>query len=320
MGKYVNQVIKRRANFLRAIREYFWQENVVEVDTPIMSQFGNSDPALLNFLSKFNGPGDLFNQTTYLITSPEYHMKRLLARDSGSIYYLGKVFRDGELSKKHTPEFTMLEWYRVEYDLFDLAKEVIKIIRLLSGQNIPVQEYSYLNLFLEKLSINPFIVESDGLKQILDNHGVHLAFEPKTKDEYLDLIMSHIIEPSLDPNAIIVLHSYPASQASLAKITEDCQGNSIGKRFEVYWQGLELANGYEELTDPVEQRRRFEHENIMRQAYGLSAIEIDELFLQEMEKMPQLVSGVAMGIDRLLMAIDGVKNINDVILFAFEDS
>lgn len=320
MEKDVSQKIKRRANLLRAIREYFWQENVTEVDTPIMSQFGNSDPALLNFMSKFNGPGTLFNQTTYLITSPEYHMKRLLARNSDSIYYLGKVFRDGELSKKHTPEFTMLEWYRVEYDLFDLAKEVIKIIRLLSGQDILVQEYSYLNLYLEKLGINPFLTEIAGLKKILDDHHIDIAFEPKTKDEYLDLIMSHILEPSLDPNAIIVLHSYPASQASLAKITEDCQGHSIGKRFEIYWKGLELANGYEELTDPIEQRRRFEHENIMRQEYGLAAIEIDELFLQEMAKMPELVSGVAMGIDRLLMAIDDVKNINDVILFAFEES
>lgn len=320
MGKDVNQIITRRANIFRKIREYFWQENVVEVDTPIMSQFGNSDPALLNFISKFNGPGELFNEITYLITSPEYHMKRLLARDSGSIYYLGKVFRDGELSKKHTPEFTMLEWYRVDYDLFDLAKEVIKIIRFLSVQEIPVQEYSYLNLFLEKLGVNPFMLDIDGLKKILEEHYISLAFEPKTKDEYLDLIMSHILEPSLDPNAIIVLHSYPASQASLAKTTEDCQGHSIGKRFEIYWQGLELANGYEELTDPTEQRRRFMQENLMRQEYGLAAIEIDELFLQEMEKMPELVSGVAMGIDRLLMAIDGVENINDVILFAFEES
>ncbi|GAA5102334.1 EF-P lysine aminoacylase EpmA [Wohlfahrtiimonas larvae] len=316
----MNQVVQKRAIFLRSLREYFWAENVTEVDTPIMSQFGNSDPALLNFISKFNGPGKLFNATTYLITSPEYHMKRLLAQGSGSIYFLGKVFRDGELSRKHTPEFAMLEWYRVDYDLFDLIKEVISIVRLMSRQDLAVKEYSYLNLFMEKLSINPFFATEGELKHLLAHNNIDLAFEPKTKDEYLDLIMSHILEPSFDPDVITVLHSYPASQASLAKITKDCAGHLIGKRFEIYWKGLELANGYEELTDPVEQRARFEKENILRQEYGLAPVDIDELFLQEMAQMPTLVSGVAMGVDRLLMAVENTNNINDVILFAFEES
>lgn len=316
----MNQVVQKRSAFLRALREYFWAEHVMEVDTPIMSQFGNSDPALLNFMSKFNGPGKLFNATTYLITSPEYHMKRLLAQDSGSIYFLGKVFRDGELSRKHTPEFTMLEWYRVNYDLFDLIKEVIHIVRFMSGQALVVQEYSYLNLFMEKLGVNPFFATEGELKHLLTLHNVDLAFEPKTKDEYLDLIMSHILEPSFDDSVITVLHSYPASQASLAKITQDCAGHAIGKRFEIYWQGLELANGYEELTDSIEQRARFEKENVLRQEYGLAPVDIDELFLQEMAQMPDLVSGVAMGIDRLLMAVENANTINDVILFAFEES
>lgn len=313
-------MIQKRAEFLRQIREYFWQENVYEVDTPIMSQFGNSDPALLNFLSQFNGPGSLYHSTMYLITSPEYHMKRLLAQGSSSIYYLGKVFRDGELSRKHTPEFTMLEWYRVDYDLFELIREVIGMIRLFSGQALEVQEYSYLNLFVEKLSLNPFTATEADLKKVLTDHQIDLAFVPKTKDEYLDLIVSHVLEPSFDADIITVLHSYPASQASLAKITQDCGGHSIGKRFEVYWKGLELANGYEELTDPIEQRQRFEAENILRQNYGLAPVDIDELFLQEMSQMPSLVSGVAVGVDRLLMAIENAHTINDVILFEFEQS
>lgn len=316
----MNQIVQKRATFLRSLREYFWAEHVMEVDTPIMSQFGNSDPALLNFKSQFNGPGKLFNATTYLITSPEYHMKRLLAQDSGAIYFLGKVFRDGELSRKHTPEFTMLEWYRVDYDLFDLIKEVIHIVRLMSQQDLAVKEYSYLNLFMEKLGINPFFATEGELKHLLVQYKIDLAFEPKTKDEYLDLIMSHVLEPSLDPDVITVLHSYPASQASLAKIMQDCAGHSIGKRFEIYWKGLELANGYEELTDPIEQRARFEQENILRQEYGLAAVDIDELFLQEMVRMPKLVSGVALGVDRLLMAIENAHTINEVILFAFEES
>lgn len=316
----MKEKVLQRANFLRALREYFWAQNVLEVDTPIMSQFGNSDPALLNFMSQFNGPGKLFKATTYLITSPEYHMKRLLAHNSGSIYYLGKVFRDGELSRKHTPEFTMLEWYRVDYDLFDLIKEVIGIVRLMSHKDLSVTEYSYLNLFLEKVGINPFFATEGELLHLLHQHNVDLAFVPKTKDECLDLIMSHILEPSFDPDVITVLHSYPASQASLAKITKDCAGHSIGQRFEIYWQGLELANGYEELTDPIEQRARFEKENSLRQEYGLAPVEIDELFLQEMAQMPELVSGVAMGIDRLLMAVENMHNINDVILFSFEES
>ncbi|OYQ77262.1 EF-P lysine aminoacylase GenX [Wohlfahrtiimonas chitiniclastica] len=316
----MQEKVMRRAKMLRAIREYFHQDAVLEVDTPIMSQFGNSDPALLNFMSTFNGPGKLYRHTTYLITSPEYHMKRLLAHQSGSIYYLGKVFRDGELSSRHTPEFTMLEWYRVNYDLFELTQEVIHLIRMLSKQHIEVVEYSYLTLFMEKLALNPFMATAAELDSVLKTQGVSLAFTPQTKDEYLDLIMSHLIEPTFDPDVITVLHSYPASQASLAKITQDCAGNAIGKRFEVYWRGLELANGYEELTDPIEQRARFEAENKVRTQYGLAPVAIDELFLQEMASMPALVSGVAMGIDRLLMAATNTHNINDVILFSFEES
>lgn len=312
--------IRSRAKYMRYVREYFYQADVLEVDTPIMSQFGNSDPALLNFMSQFNGPGKLYQAQTYLITSPEYHMKRLLARDSGSIYYLGKVFRDGELSHRHTPEFTMLEWYRVDYDLNALIKEVISLIQKLSGQCLAICEYSYLDLFCEKLNVDPFIATEADLHRLLGQHEIDLAFKPKTKDEYLDIIMSHILEPTFDPTVITVLHSYPVSQASLAKIVDDHAGNRIGKRFEIYWRGLELANGYEELTDPIEQRARFDAENILRQQYDLAPVEIDELFLQEMAKMPALVSGVALGVDRLLMAIEGVKAINDIILFPFEES
>ncbi len=312
--------LTRRAELFREIRHYFDEEAVLEVDPPIMSGYGNPDPALLNFTSDYHGSGIYFNHTMYLTTSPEYRMKCLLAEGSGSIYYLGKVFRDGELSRKHTPEFTMLEWYRVGYDLSMLIDEVVTIIQRLSKQHIQVHRTSYRDLFLSQLKIDPFICDQKMLASTLKEHDVALAFVPKHKDEYLDLLMTHLIEPNLPKDQITVLHSYPASQASLAKIEKDPHNNLIGKRFEVYWKGLELANGYEELTQSEEQRKRFESENMIRQSYGYAPVRIDEFLLAHLDRMPPLCSGVALGIDRLLMAIYDVDNIDDVLSFKFEDS
>lgn len=311
--------LKRRSEFLRQIREYFFSHDVWEVDTPVMSQFGNPDPALLNFVSYFNGPGKLYKQNTFLITSPEYHMKRLLAEESGSIYYLGKVFRDGELSKKHNPEFTLLEWYRVHYDLMALIEEVVTIIHCLSNLTLNVHIKEYRAVFMDYLNIDPFEITKSALIQLVEENGISLTFDPKSKDECLDILMTHCIEPLLPKEDIYVIYHYPESQASLAKIIEKDYG-LVGKRFEVYWRGLELANGYEELTDRIEQEKRFKTENIIRTHYGYSSVPIDEYLLAKLEEMPPLCSGVALGVDRLLMAIEQVENIGNVIAFSFEES
>ena len=308
----------QRGNVFRAIREYFYQEKVVEVDTPIMSQFGNPDPALLNFITTYNGPGMLHNAPMFLITSPEYHMKRLLAEGSGSCYYLGKVFRDGEISRRHNPEFTMLEWYRLDYTLEMLMEEVVTLIQTISQQTLAVEYYSYLEAFNTILQVNPFEMDLPALTALIEDQGIELAFELRDRDEALDLIVSHLIEPKFDPEKITVLYHYPASQASLSKIVE-VDGYQVGKRFEAYWKGLELANGYEELTNSKEQRARFLAENIQRETIGYQAVPIDELLLESLDQVP-FCSGVAVGVDRLLMAMNNHQEIKEVISFGFEAS
>ncbi len=314
----LRQKLWQRGEILRAIREYFYQENVVEVDTPIMSQFGNPDPALLNFIAKYNGPGKLYAHEMFLITSPEYHMKRLLAEGSGSCYYLGKVFRDGEISRRHNPEFTMLEWYRLDYDLATLMTEVTALIQLVAKKSLLVEQYSYLEAFEQILQVNPFEMDLPALMSLIENNGIDLTFELRDRDEALDLIVSHLIEPAFDPEKITLLYHYPASQASLSKIVE-VDGYQVGKRFEAYWRGLELANGYEELTNSTEQRSRFMAENRQREQIGYQQVPIDELLLDALDQVP-FCSGVALGVDRLMMAMHQTDEIEAVIPFGFEES
>lgn len=317
--KSLRDKLWQRGELFRTIRDYFFLEEVVEVDTPIMSQFGNPDPALLNFKSCYTGPGKLHNCETYLITSPEYHMKRLLAAGSGSCYYLGKVFRDGELSHRHNPEFTMLEWYREGFDLETLMEEVYRLIRILSGKDLERESYSYQAAFQKFLGIDPFSMTLEALIEFIESKDLSLTFTPRDRDEALDLIVSHLLEPQFDRNSVTFLYHYPATQASLAKIVTDDNGNLVGKRFETYWQGLELANGYEELTESQEQRARFEAENSLRQQIGYDTVPIDQLLLESLDQLP-FCSGVALGVDRLLMAIWGKEDIADVQAFGFEQS
>ncbi len=312
------EIVASRAEIFRNIREYFYKEDVIEVDTPIMSQFGNPDPALLNFVSQFNGPGALYKAETFLITSPEYHMKRLLAEGVGSCYYLGKVFRDGELSPRHNPEFTMLEWYRVAYDLAQLMDEVVKLIQYLVEEPLEVEYFTYRDAFKTILGIDPFLLDLPELEAFIAKSGIEITFDFRTKDEALDLIVSHLIEPAFDPDKITLLSEYPASQASLSQIVEK-DGVYIGKRFEAYWQGLELANGYEELTQSCEQKARFMIENEERQLFGMKPVPIDTLLLEVLNDLP-FCSGVALGVDRLLMAKKRITDINQVIPFGFESA
>lgn len=309
----------QRAEFLRAIREYFYQKNIVEVDTPILSQFGNPDPALLNFVATYHGPGKLHQKPLFLITSPEYHMKRLLAAGVEDCYYLGKVFRDGELSSRHNPEFTMLEWYRLGFSLETLMDEIILLVQMLTEKNLAVEFYTYREAFETFLEVNPFEATLDDLLALIKKHNIDLGFTPKDRDEAFDLIVSFLIEPAFDPEKLTLLYHYPASQASLAKIVTDDAGNLVGKRFELYWKGLELANGYEELTDSHEQRIRFENENRSREEAGYRAVPIDEKMLEVLDDLPYC-SGVAMGVDRLMMALWGKSKIEEVVPFGLDEA
>lgn len=309
----------QRGEFLRTIREYFYQKNIVEVDTPILSQFGNPDPALLNFVATYHGPGRLHQTPLFLITSPEYHMKRLLAAGVEDCYYLGKVFRDGELSSRHNPEFTMLEWYRLGFSLETLMDEIILLVQTLTKKALSVETYTYREAFETFLEIDPFEATLNDLLALIKKHNIDLGFIPKDRDEAFDLIVSFLIEPAFDPEKLTLLYHYPASQASLAKIVTDDAGNLVGKRFELYWKGLELANGYEELTDSHEQRIRFENENRAREEAGYKAVPIDEKMLEVLDDLPYC-SGVAMGVDRLMMALWGKSNIEEVVPFGLDEA
>ncbi len=312
-----------RATLYKLIRQFFEARNVLEVETPIISFAGNPDPALLSFSTQYHGPGSRFNQLFYLNTSPEFCMKRLLAAGSGPIYSLCKVFRDGECGARHNPEFTMLEWYQPSYSLEALMDETIDLIQYLYANlyhtiqlnPLPVRKITYRDLFLLMLQLDPMTASTQMLQNCANHHHLDLNFIPKDKDEWLDLIISHIIEPRLNPSELTLVYHYPASQASLAQ-TKIESGFLVGERVEIYWQGLELANGFHELTNPTEQRARFEQNNHARIQRGANAVRIDEAFLETLSYLPDC-SGIAVGIDRVIMCLLGVTNIAEVLSFDF---
>lgn len=308
--------LKARAQMNQKIRDFFSQRQVLEVETPILSSSTNSDPKLESFISKFNGPGLHHQAKMYLHTSPEFFMKRLLASGSGDIYQIAKVFRDGEAGCRHNPEFTMLEWYRVDIDHFTLMQEVTDLIHEITSENLPVLKMTYRELFLKYLDIDIKTVSINVLanKALECNISLNQALE--TKDDYLDLLLSFVIEPQLPKDSLFYLYHYPASQAALAKIIEE-DGMDVGCRFELYWQGLELANGFYELSDAQEQRTRFEYDLMRRAENKQDIMPLDENFLAALPQLPNC-SGVAFGLDRLLMCILQIKKIEGVLSFGFE--
>lgn len=314
-----------RASLNQLIRHFFESRNVLEVETPILSFAGNPDPALLSFSTQYHGPGDKYNKLFYLNTSPEFCMKRLLASGSGAIYALCKVFRDGECGARHNPEFTLLEWYQPNYTLEDLMNETIDLIQYLYSKlyhkihldphPLSVKKIKYRDLFLQMLKLDPMTASTHTLQSCVIKHHLNLNFTPEDRDEWLDLIISHIIEPRLNPNELTLLYHYPASQASLAQ-TKMESGFLVGERVEIYWQGLELANGFHELTNPIEQRTRFEQNNRSRVKKGEIPVKIDEAFLNALPLLPDC-SGIAVGIDRVIMCLLGITNIAEVLSFDF---
>jgi len=246
----------------------------------------------------------------YLQTSPEYAMKRLLATGSGDIYQLAKAFRAEEKGKHHEPEFTLLEWYRLGFGIKALMQEVYTLIISLLGEMDKVV-FSYRKIFLEILNFDPFLISNEELeivaRKMLGDIPVQLL-----RDNYLTLLFSEIIEPSFASEKIIFIYHYPESQASLAKIIEQ-GGFKVAERFEVYCGGLELANGFHELTDPKEQLSRFEKDNQTRKRLNYPQVEIDHRLIEALEQGLPECSGVALGVDRLLMLKLRQSNIANVL-------
>jgi len=310
------QMLQARAAMLGDIRHYFQASGVMEVETPQLSCHGTTDPAVESFSSRYSGPLLGIDKTLYLHTSPEFPMKRLLSAGSGAIYQICKVFRQGELGRFHSPEFTLLEWYRPGYDHHRLMDEVaILVDRLIP--DIPSCRYSYQALFQEFLSIDPHNTNIAQLKGVAVDHGLSGAetMELSNADGWLDLLITHLIEPKL-PKGLCFIYDFPVSQASLAQVREDSP--PVAERFELYLDGIEVANGFHELTDAEEQERRFEAENLRRLHGGLDPMPIDGHLLQAMAHGLPACAGVALGLDRLLMFKTGAQSLQEVLAFPLD--
>lgn len=299
--------LRARAALLAQVRAFFAERDVIEVDTPLLCSAGVTDP---NIDPLIVAQGLSVTSPRYLQTSPEYAMKRLLVAGSGPIYQLGKAFRDGEAGRRHNPEFTMLEWYRPGFDDHDLMAEVAALLSHCLGEG-EWCKISYRDLFLECLQIDPWTIDADTLLA-LTRSRIELDFEPDSRDTCLDLLMTHCIEPRMSGR--VCVFGYPASQAALARVI-DRDGVSVAQRFEVYVDGLELANGYYELGDADELRARFEADNRVREERGQMQRPLDEAFLEAMAQGLPDCAGVALGFDRLLALHTGESDIRRLMPF-----
>lgn len=316
----LREALLLRARLNALIRDFFAQRGVVEVETPILSAAGNTEPNIEGFATEFSGPVTAGTRERFLRTSPEYPLKRLLAAGFGDCYELGRVFRNGESGRSHNPEFTMLEWYRVGWDHRRLALETAQLVRAaltLAQRDAAVNSVSYRDWFRAGIGIDPFAADDGELRATLQGQVVQIA--GLTRDDWLDLIVTHRLQPALPNQAITIVYDFPASQCSLAKIRKGMPSmadSSVAERFEVYLGRRELANGYHELNDAKEQRARFERENMLRLARGQRELPIDENLLTVLDRLPDC-AGVALGIDRLLMDLLGSDDIRDVLAFPF---
>lgn len=300
--------LKKRAELLHNIRSFFYKHRVLEVETPLLCQYGVSDLHLDNFTTKYKPT----QQTYYLQTSPEYAMKRLLACGSGDIYQICKAFRQGEQGHLHNPEFTMLEWYRVGYNHHQLMDEIDQLLQF-TIHSKPSTRMSYQQCFFEQLGIDVLSMSLTQLKNVISQNNINIDNQTLDYNTCCDLLMSHIIEPKLGHDAPIFIYDYPSSQAALAKIRRD--NPPVAERFELYIKGIELANGFHELTDAAEQQQRFVQDNQHRQQHGLAKADIDPRLLAALKHGMVDCAGVALGIDRLLMASLAVNHINKAIAF-----
>lgn len=283
--------LRARAALLHKLRQFFARREVLEVSTPCIARYTVTEP----YIDSIAVPG-----YGYLQSSPEYAMKRLLAAGSGPIYQIAPAFRGGESGKRHNPQFTLLEWYRPGFDELRLMEEVEALCRdVLSVED--VLRYSYREVFESLLGIDPHDVSLETL-QALVHEQQQLDYHSDCRDDWLQILMSSRIEPALNPQQAIFIYDFPAGQAALARIEQDAQGVPVARRFELFYRGMELANGYHELCDAAEQQRRFNADLQRRRRLGLAEPEPDTDLLAALEAGLPACAGVAMGFERLLMA------------------
>ena len=308
--------LRLRAQLNALVRGFFAERGVLEVETPLLSRAGNTDPNIASFAVAFSGRTDGGPRTRWLRTSAEFPMKRLLADGVGDCYELGRVFRNGEAGGRHNPEFTMLEWYRVGWDHLQLVDEAVALVQqalALVEREASVARIAYRDLYLDMLGIDPMTAPSEALQAAFDG-----AIDPEglSRDDWLDLLMTHRIQPRFPPNQLLAVHDYPASQCALSRVVQ--RGDvAVAERFELYLGPLELANGYHELRDAPEQQARFARDLEIRAQRGAALPAMDAALLEAMASGLPGCAGVALGIDRLLMAMLGTGCIEDVLAFAF---
>ena len=301
------------------IRQFFSAREVLEVVTPILGRAAGTDPALEPFDCLYEGPGYPAGLTLYLQTSPEFHMKRLLAAGSGAIYQLSHAFRNGECGSWHNPEFTLLEWYRPGFDHHQLMDEVADLVTQSLAASLPVTKISYSELFQDYFPWDPLDVGEEELRQSAVHSGITLSDSDASldRDQWLNLLISHVIEPDLARDGLVFVHDYPASQAALARLNPD--DPRVASRFELYYQGVELANGFHELADASEQLERFREDNAKRAKNNQQELPVDMQLISAMEVqgLPDC-AGVALGLDRLLMLQQDAESLGDVMAFPLD--
>lgn len=307
--------LSKRAQLLAALRHYFTVHGAMEVETPLLSQCGTTDPAIESFTVQTKVKGQ-----RYLQTSPEFAMKRLLAAGSGDIYQISKAFRAGEEGQHHNPEFTLLEWYRVGWDENQLAAEVVELVCMAAnalGYNADFQvEYSsFAKVFEKALEIDPHRATVDELARVAKNAAINPTGN-LSHDDWLDVLMGMIIAPSFPPDRLTILNHYPASQAALAKIYRG--DPPVAARFEVFGGPIELANGFYELLDPVEQKQRFEADVQHRLTAGQADVFPDDRLIAALAAGMPDCAGVALGIDRLLLWLMHERRLSSVMSFDWE--
>lgn len=297
------EVMQARAALYQQVRDFFARRGVQEVFTPIFGSASATDPHLSSFTV----------DAGYLQTSPEFPMKRMLAAGSGPIFQIASCFRQNEASKRHNPEFTMLEWYRPGFTFGELMAEVAELVEEVLAVRSDAQR-RYADCFERQLGINPHSADVETLAGLARDR-LDFSGEAMERSDWLDLLMSHVVEPTLGLEGGEFVVDFPCEQAALSRIDKDEDGNLVAKRFELYLAGVEIANGYDELLDADELQRRFEADNVVRLTSGMREVSIDKNLLAAHRAGLPACCGVALGLDRLLMHKLGARSIQDVLAF-----
>lgn len=308
--------LRLRARILAKIRAFFAERDVMEVETPLLASAPVTDLHLHALSCRYRGPGVDEGRDLYLQTSPEFAMKRLLAAGSGPIYQICRAVRNGESGRRHNPEFTVLEWYRPGWNHHRLMDEVDELLAVTLGYSSS-ERLSYAETYIRYAGFDPHSEPDAALRDRVRGLGVPSA-DDLTRDDLLDLVLTQVIEPKLGHCQPTFIHDYPASQASLARVRDG--DPPLAERFEVFAEGLELANGYHELVDAAEQRRRFEADIDKRESQDLPSVPIDGRLLAALEHGLPACAGVALGVDRLIMLASGTRNIADVLAFPIDNA